>query len=115
MGSLLSSSAAQSSPFWPLMRVTWAIMLTSAGAMPARPAVMSWTSQASPVGSAIEFDLDPGLLGEGRVDVLVERILEVAAVGADLEGLLRPGPDRRKAHDRGGRERARPGQQTAGG
>ena len=54
VGQLASSSGAHSSAFWPLMRVTCAIIDTSAGAMPARAAVCSWTSQASPVGSAID-------------------------------------------------------------
>ena len=55
------------------------------------------------------LDLDAGLLGEVRVDVLVERVLEVATVGADLERSLGAGAaDRRKAGHRKhapGRER----------
>ena len=52
------------------------------------------------------LDLDPGLLGEIRVDVLVEGILEVAAVGADLEGRRGAGPNCWKTQDGGGNGRA---------
>ena len=43
------------------------------------------------------FDLDAGLLGEFREDVLVEGILEVAAIDADLQALRRVHPDRRES------------------
>jgi hypothetical protein len=52
--SLASSSGAHSPALVPFKRVTWAIIDTSAGATPARAAVSSCTSHASPVGSAID-------------------------------------------------------------
>jgi hypothetical protein len=53
------SSGAHRLVDWPLSMATWDIMETSAGALPARAACSSWTSQASPVGSATDSTAMP--------------------------------------------------------
>jgi hypothetical protein len=71
-----------------LRRATWAIIDTSAGRLAGarRGLKLDQPGLARRLGDRL--DLDAGLLREVGIDMLVERVLEVAAVGADLERLL---------------------------